>query len=399
MSGKESPNMGKAQKPKVYLAILNEGWVRCEHISTVLMLLGTPTIKLHIENPAISWGIPITQNRNKIVKRFLETDADFLLMFDDDVIPQFNPAEAVFYDRDVLGLPTRRRTGQRLEWVIYAKHPALENRYSAIDLDKVKTDADLLGVDAVGTGAILIKRKVLEKVRAPFIDVFDDDGIRKLGQDLNFCKRASEAGFKIFCAPRMICDHVKEHGLVNMDSYFVSRAGDKNQMKYKLSWGGKEILEKDWDFIEQIIEDEGLKTVLEFGSGFSTLLMSELAKVDSFDTRPERLTQVRTRLARGKEANFYLWDGKKKPDSGRVKKKYDLVFVNGPQSATMPGQTGRQVSIEIAAKHSNRIIVHDAGKMHEAMLQEKYLRKDFWLIARNGWHQTRCHYWKRKGIV
>ncbi len=386
--------MGK--KPKIYLAILNEGWLRCEHINTVLMILGTPKVELHLENPAVSWGIPITQNRNKIVKRFLDTNADFLLTFDDDVIPLFNPAEAVFYDKDVLGLPTRRRSGQKLEWVIYAKHPTLENKYASIDLDKVKTDADLLQVDGIGTGAILIKRKVLEMVKHPFEDLFDEDGIRKLGQDLNFCKKVIKAGFKIFVAPKMICEHVKDHGLVNMDSYFISQAGDKNQERYNMSWGGEEIIEKDWDFIEQAIEEEGLKTVLEFGSGFSTLLMSQIANIDSFETDPKKIEKVKDRLPRDRKVKLYAWDGEVKPDSGRVKKKYDLVFIDGPQSASMASQTGRRVSIEIAANHSDRVIIHDAGKMHETMLQEKYLRDDFWLVARNGWHQGRCHYWKRK---
>jgi len=398
----ESPITDKAQKgkkPKIYLAILNEGWVRGEHINTVLMMLGTPTVELHLENPAATWGIPITNNRNQIRKRCLETDADFLLMFDDDVIPLFNPAEAAFYDKDVVGLPTRRRIGQRLEWVIYAKHPILENRYASIDLDKVKTDADLLQVDGVGTGAILIKRKVLETVRHPFEDLFDDEGIRILGQDLNFCKKVIDAGFKVFVAPKMICEHIKDHGLVNMDSYFVSQAGDKNQERYDMSWGGKEIIEKDWDLIEQAMEEEGLKTVLEFGSGFSTLLMSQIAKVDSFETNPERIENVKNRLPRDRKVKLYAWNGKVKPDSGRVKEKYDLAFVNGPQSASMASQTGRRVSIEMAAKHSDRVIIHDAGKMHETMLQEKYLRKDFWLVARNGWHQGRCHYWKRKENV
>jgi hypothetical protein len=399
MAKKESPNMDKAQKgkkPKIYLAILNDGWVRSEHINTVLMIHLTPNVELQLENPAVTWGIPITSNRNQIRKRFLETDADFLLMFDDDVIPLFNPAEAVFYDKDILGLPTRRRMRQRLEWVIYAKHPVLENRYAAIDLDKVKTDADLLQVDGIGTGAILIKRKVLEVVKHPFEDLFDDEGIRILGQDLNFCQKAIKAGFGVFVAPKMICEHIKDHGLVNIDGCFVIQAGDKNQERYDISWGGEEIIEKDWDLIEQIITDEKVKTVLEFGSGFSTLLMSQIASVDSFETNPEQIDRVRNRLPRDRKVNLYPWDGETKPDSGRVKKKYDLVFIDGPESASRANQTGRRIPIEIAIEHSDRIILHDAGKMHETMLQEKYLRKDFDLLARNGWHQTRCQYWKRK---
>lgn len=395
MNGKESPIMDKARRPKIYLAILNEGWIRCEHINTVLLMLGTGNVMLHLENPAISWGIPIANNRNKIVKRFLETDADFLLMFDDDVVPVFNPAQAILYDRDVLGLPTRRRTGQRIEWVVYAKHPVEKNKYSAIDLDKVRGDADILKVDAVGTGAILIKRKVLETVKAPFMDVFDDDGLRILGQDLNFCQKAIKAGFEVFASPKMICEHVKDSGFVCQDGYYISQAGDKNQEKYSLVWGGEEIIEKDWDFIEQVMRDEKVKTVLEFGSGFSTLLMSEIAEVDSFETDPERMDEINQKIPDGRKVKFYLWDGKQ-VDSTKMNGKYDLAFVDGPESASNISQLGRQISIELAAKHSDRIILHDAGKMHEAMLQEKFLREDFSLIARNGWHQTRCQYWKRK---
>lgn len=398
---KGSPNTDKTpkmkKKPKIYLAILNEGWVRCEHIHTVLMVYRTPNIELHLENPSISWGIPITQNRNRIVQRFLETDADFLLMFDDDVIPFFNPAEAVSFNKDVVGLPTRRRSGQRLEWVVYQKHPTLENRYAAIDLDKVRGDADLLKVDGIGTGALLIKRKVLETVKAPFMDIFDEEtGLRILGQDLNFCQKVIKAGFEVFACPKMICEHIKDHGLVSTDGYFVSRAGDENQQRYDIHWGGEEIIEKDWDFIEQIITDEKLKTVLEFGSGFSTLLMSQIASVDSFETKTERLKQIKGKLPKDRKVNFYTWDGKTKPDSGRVKEKYDLVFINGPESATVSNRVGRQVSVEVAIECSDRIILHDAGKMHETMLQEKYLRDDFWLTGRNGWHQTRCQYWKRR---
>jgi len=400
MNGTESPITDKAREPKkIYLVILNEGWIRCEHINTVLMMLGTGNVKIHLENPAISWGIPIANNRNKIVKRFLETDADFLLMFDDDVVPAFNPAQAILYDKDVLGLPTRRRTGQRIEWVVYAKHPVVKNRYAAIDLDKVRSDADILKVDAVGTGAILIKRKVLETVKAPFMDVFDSDGLRILGQDLNFCQKAIEAGFEVFASPKMICEHVKDFGFVCQDGYYISQAGDKNQEKYSSVWGGEEIIEKDWDFIEQIIRDEKLKTVLEFGSGFSTLLMSEIAKVDSFETNPKRLEEIKAKLPRGRSVNFFLWGGRVIPDSGKLKAKYDLAFIDGPESASNISQVGRQVSIEIAAKYSDRIILHDAGKIHEAMLQERILREDFSLIARNGWHQTHCNYWRRKEVA
>ena len=124
--------------------------------------------------------------------------------------------------------------------------------------------------------------------------------------------------------------------------------------------------------------------------------MSQIASVDSFETDPRQIEMVRVRLPKDRKVNLYTWDGEVSPDSGRVKDRYDLVFIDGPPSAKNSTQTGRKVSLEIAMEHSDRIILHDAGKMHETMLQEKYLRENFELLGRNGWHQSRCQYWKRK---
>ena len=43
-----------------------------------------------------------------------------------------------------------------------------------------------------------------------------------------------------------------------------------------MSWGGTSIFEEDWQFIQQIIDDYSVKSVLEFGAGLSTIIMNEL---------------------------------------------------------------------------------------------------------------------------
>lgn len=381
---------------KLYLAILNRGWVKSEHIGTVFMASRTPGVTLVMEPPSVSFATPIASNRCRITKRFLETDCDFLLMLDDDVIPYHNPAEMVFFDKDIVGSPTRRGRQGMLEWVAYAKHPKLDHNYASIDLNKVNPEADLLKVDAIGTGCILIKRKVLETLKRPFEDVFDEDGIRKFGQDLNFCKKAIEAGFEVFITPNRVCEHFKEIGLVNLDHYFVSRADDEVLKKYGIPWGDFAIIEKDWDFIREAIEQEGVETVLEFGTGLSTLLISEMASVDTFETDVTYMDKIIEKLPEeGRDVRFYTWDGIVPPEPSQLRKKYDLAFVDGPVGKDSGG-IGREVSIRLAVEHSDRIIIHDAGRPHEAMLQEKYLKDKFQLVTRNGWHQARCNYWRKK---
>ena len=51
-------------------------------------------------------------------------------------------------------------------------------------------------------------------------------------------------------------------------------------------WGGSSVTNRDWEFMKQIISDKGIKTVIEFGTGLSTFLMSEMVEqIVSFDNK------------------------------------------------------------------------------------------------------------------
>ena len=48
----------------------------------------------------------------------------------------------------------------------------------------------------------LIKREVLENMPQPWFFPTNN------GEDLSFCKRATDAGYKIYCDTELICGHV-----------------------------------------------------------------------------------------------------------------------------------------------------------------------------------------------
>lgn len=373
---------------KLYVAILNRGWIRREMVDTVLPVISkTKGITTTLEKLNKTWDHPISSNRNKIVKRFLATDNDYLMMCDNDVVPLFNPAEFVFAGVDVIGFPAKVRQGDRqLNWVAYVKRPD-RHEYAPVDFNKVDQSIELLGVDAVGTGCILIHRRVLENIKAPFHIHFDEDGILTMGTDFAFCERVKEAGFKIFTTPHRVCEHFKELGMLDMQSYSDSDNVDDAAQKYGVPWGGYAINPIDWEFIKRIILDNKPSKIIEFGSGLSSLLMSEYTKVEAWEKNHEWADMVRDKNLNG-NLSVRNWDDES------IDMNCDLVFIDGPVGK-INGGPGREAAFKLASK-CKAVVVHDAGRDEEQALQEKYLMPSFKLIKKNGWHQSRCVYWESR---
>lgn len=394
---------------KVYLAILNHGDLRREMTAIVIPAMQkTKNVEVLFENPNKTWANPISSNRNMIVKRFLKTDCNWLLMIDDDVVPFHNPLELVALNMDVVGMPALvRASGQTMVWTAYVPHSDGVG-YSALDLDSFDDMFDLLEVAIVGTGCILIKREVLEAIKAPFHSEFDEDGIQTYGTDFAFCRRATKAGFKVHTTIHRRCEHFKKIGFNEMDAWDRVDYFDRSNVPYGLSWGEYSITQKDWKFIQERIAKMWGRPlrILEFGAGLSSLLLSEEHEVISYETDPEHKKLIESKCTEKNNLTIRLWDGWHIPeelqqsvdpdDSDLVANvAFDLVFVDGPKEQAKGG-TGRQMSIEIASRVTDHILMHDAGRLEEEQAQRSHLRGIFKLERKSGNHLTRCHYWVRR---
>jgi len=194
--------------PKVYVAIINQGWIKPE-LSNLI------TTMSHNKIPGmVTWHNrkPASHNRNIAVQEFLKTDCDYFLSIDHDVVPYKNPLELVREDKDIIGLPARVLQKGGLYWTVYNEDLLNPPYYKPVNIDDVNID-DLLNCDIVGSGCILIKRKVLEKIKSPFSREWTEDGLQKFGLDFAFCRRAKKEGFKIYSATKYRCEHYKENGL------------------------------------------------------------------------------------------------------------------------------------------------------------------------------------------
>jgi len=164
--------------------------------------------------------------------------------------------------------------------------------------------------------------------------------------------------------------------------------------EYGFKWGGDSITDRDWVFIKNIFKEEDIELVVEIGCGLSTLLMGTLLKgvnrMISYESEEKRLTKIK-QMADEKKHDIREWDGKNIPMKKYDIPHFDLAFVDGP-----PGGANREWSIKYASEFADHVIVHDAGRTEETKWQNKYLKKDFKMVAKGG---HRCHYWKRKKLI
>jgi hypothetical protein len=172
---------------------------------------------------------PIYANRNYAVKYFLEkTKHTHLLFIDSDTFPLENPIKMAELNLDVVAGVYPMWKVDLFFWG--AMRIQLDGTYRMLPPEERN---GIKEVDACATGCMMIKREVLEKVKAPFLNDFNEDGTNNLGDDYAFCKRAKEAGFKVFVDWDMICDHFKTVPLLSIVKALKRsyEEGQKNPVK------------------------------------------------------------------------------------------------------------------------------------------------------------------------
>lgn len=171
---------------------------------------------------------PFVANLHSAVHECLNGGFDYLLLMDDDNPPRNNPLDLVELDLDVVGLPTpvwhNDKSGDRPFYynaldAVYDEDGVLQGFKP---LQDSRPDFRLEGLyecDAVGTGCVLIHRRVLQELmnrakgnpmNTPFMRVWNDDGTVHMGNDYAFCVRAKQAGFSIHAHFDYMCNHVNE---------------------------------------------------------------------------------------------------------------------------------------------------------------------------------------------
>lgn len=186
-------------RKKIYIAVLNQGWIRPEIADLITRLRERNEYDLIISYPA---NKPISYNRNKVVKRFLETDADFLLMIDGDCPPPEDILEMADHDKDIIGAVAFGYLNNMLVPFVMKK-----NKMGSYDMADAEIGSGVVECDAIGSGVMMIARRVLEKMPYPFRNEYDPEGMKTKGLDFNFCERAKKLGFRVWADTNKLASH------------------------------------------------------------------------------------------------------------------------------------------------------------------------------------------------
>ena len=198
--------MGDNLRKDVMIAIPTDNLIHHKVVGTLcqILLKGEHNIATYI-----SAMRGIGEHRNKIVKDFLKTDLEYLVMIDSDNPPPDNLLDLLQEDKDVIALPTPINMNWNGVTDIY---------WSAFrdGMPIKETGSGLERVEAVGTGCIIIHRRVLEKIKHPFTTIRDKEDLRTVGTDVAFCNRCKENDFKIYVAWDYPCRHYKDIDLLTI---------------------------------------------------------------------------------------------------------------------------------------------------------------------------------------
>ncbi len=204
--------METVKRQKVLIALPTSGTIHHKVVGTLCAILLQN--KDYEIDTYISQMVGIGEHRNVIVKDFLKTDCNWLLMIDDDNPPPLNVLDLIKLDLPVIGLPTPINMSpcQGVTEIVW-------NVYRDIYPRKDKGEG-LEKVDMVGTGVILIRRDVLEKIENPFTTVRDKSDLRIVGTDMAFCHKCQEKQIDIYTHWDYVCSHFKTIDLKTLCSDF-----------------------------------------------------------------------------------------------------------------------------------------------------------------------------------
>jgi len=150
-------------------------------------------------------GMNTVSARNKIVYRAIEQKFDYVFFMDSDMVfPHGTLDRLLHHHKDIVGGFYTRKKGQFLANAF--KLGFAENGHLLTEFV-----SDFREVEAIGTGCLLVKTAVFEKIGKPWFEyepIPDSPDGHMATEDIVFCRRAKKLGYKIYCDGTIACGHV-----------------------------------------------------------------------------------------------------------------------------------------------------------------------------------------------
>jgi GT2 family glycosyltransferase len=142
-------------------------------------------VRISISNHYITYHA-----RNNCVISSSKTNPDYLFFLDVDVFASPKTIQKLIEkEKNIISGPYHMKAAP------YQPQAYKQKENDAYELMKI-TEKKVVEVDACGTGCLLIKKEVFEKIGFPYFFCVDEG--KEIGEDLFFCRKAKKAGYRIY---------------------------------------------------------------------------------------------------------------------------------------------------------------------------------------------------------
>ena len=158
---------------------------------------------------AFQMGSLVYTSRNELAKAAMKNDVDYVLWLDSDMVFDPDLMERMIKtmrEQDVAMLTGLyfRRTSPYTP-VLFDELKPTGKGWKFSDFEKIP-DHGLFEVGGCGFGCVCMDAEVLIAVQAKHGYLFHP--MNNGGEDISFCWRARDCGYKIMCDPELLCGHV-----------------------------------------------------------------------------------------------------------------------------------------------------------------------------------------------
>jgi GT2 family glycosyltransferase len=179
-------------------------------VETVISLFSMTAVLKYDAKLNIHVSSVVHDARNKLVKDAIDTGCTHVMFVDSDIVfPEDAINKLVEDDKDIVGglyfrkqiphLPTiHEKDGERL--LVPRTYPTTRP----------------FEVFAIGTGFLMVKTEVFKKMPQPWF-YFGTYKKHAVGEDVYFCWKAQERGYKVWCDPTFDLAHIGAYGFDKRD--------------------------------------------------------------------------------------------------------------------------------------------------------------------------------------
>jgi hypothetical protein len=181
----------------VTIGVPNTGTIVMETCISLMNIVGASPFGTHT---IMQRGCYVHENRIKIVEEAMRVKSTHLLFVDSDMwLPDGTLNKLLAHNKDIVGVNYNQRQLPLISTVKFAEN---EKIYAVQGLP-----TELFKCYALGTGCMLIKMSVFDKIDKPWFwfDNYEDD---ILGEDIWFCREAGRKGIEVWCDPTIDVKHI-----------------------------------------------------------------------------------------------------------------------------------------------------------------------------------------------